>query len=276
MAFPPVQDPAYGLSAEALEYARQRYEETEDSQRSIAEDIGKSRGTLDRIAKAQGWKLRKDQAPRGLSEALKLRIAATEADDGKPSDAPKADVVASPDAAPADGSVAARLEAALERELRKVENLRADLGRPVQRTQQSDRIARTLATLTETLFRVRRLREPGNINGSNDDDLPADADGFRLALAQRIDVFVRSRTDGSVSKARQACGRRAGCIMTLQSSRTRIRSIARPATMAGRGAPGSILGGRGAGKTRLGAEWVRALVHGVAPWTRTAHTAASR
>ena len=78
MAFPPVQDPAYGLSAEALEYARQRYEETEDSQRSIAEDIGKSRGTLDRIAKAQGWKLRKDQPPRGLSEALKLRIAATE------------------------------------------------------------------------------------------------------------------------------------------------------------------------------------------------------
>jgi hypothetical protein len=53
MAFPPVHDPAYGLSAEALEYARQRYEETEDSQRSIAEDIGKSRGTLDRIAKAR-------------------------------------------------------------------------------------------------------------------------------------------------------------------------------------------------------------------------------
>ncbi|MDC7787589.1 terminase family protein [Rhodoplanes sp. TEM] len=27
-----------------------------------------------------------------------------------------------------------------------------------------------------------------------------------------------------------------------------------------------VLGGRGAGKTRLGAEWVRALVHGTAPW----------
>jgi hypothetical protein len=200
MACPPVHDPAYGLSAEALEYARQRYEETEDSQRSIAEDIGKSRGTLDRIAKAQGWKLRKDQPPRGLSEALKLRIAATEADEGKPSEAPKADLVAVPDAAPAGGSVAERLEAALERELRKVENLRADLGRPTQRTQQSDRIARTLATLTETLFRVRRLREPGNINGSNDDDLPSDADGFRLALAHRIDVFVRSRIDASVSQ----------------------------------------------------------------------------
>jgi hypothetical protein len=199
MAFPSLHDPAYGLSAEALEYARQRYEETEDSQRSIAEDIGKSRGTLDRIAKAQGWKLRKEQPPRGLSEAVKLRIAATEADEGKPSEAPRADDAAAPDATP-PGSVAERLEAALERELRKVENLRADLGRPEKRTQQSDRIARTLATLTETLFRVRRLREPGNINGSNDDDLPADADGFRLALAHRIEVFVRSRTDAGVSE----------------------------------------------------------------------------
>src|ERR1700712_5465969 len=115
MAVSPGHDPAYGLSAEALEYARQRYEETEDSQRSIAEDIGKSRGTLDRIAKAQGWKLRKDQPPRGLSEALKLQIAATEADEGKPSEPLKVDTVAAPDAAPVPGSVAERLEAALER-----------------------------------------------------------------------------------------------------------------------------------------------------------------
>jgi phage terminase large subunit-like protein len=27
-----------------------------------------------------------------------------------------------------------------------------------------------------------------------------------------------------------------------------------------------MLGGRGAGKTRLGAEWVRALVHGTTPY----------
>jgi hypothetical protein len=79
MPFPPVHDPAYGLSAEALEYARQRYEETDDSQNSIALDVGKSRGTLDSIAKAQGWRLRKDRPPRGLPQALKLNIEATEA-----------------------------------------------------------------------------------------------------------------------------------------------------------------------------------------------------
>src|SRR4051812_14555960 len=32
-----------------------------------------------------------------------------------------------------------------------------------------------------------------------------------------------------------------------------------------------MLGGRGAGKTRSGAEWVRAMVHGIAPWTDRAH-----
>jgi phage portal protein BeeE len=32
-----------------------------------------------------------------------------------------------------------------------------------------------------------------------------------------------------------------------------------------------MLGGRGAGKTRTGAEWVRAMVHGVAPWTGRPH-----
>jgi phage terminase large subunit-like protein len=32
-----------------------------------------------------------------------------------------------------------------------------------------------------------------------------------------------------------------------------------------------MLGGRGAGKTRTGAEWVRAMVHGIAPWTSRAH-----
>src|SRR5438874_6119677 len=32
-----------------------------------------------------------------------------------------------------------------------------------------------------------------------------------------------------------------------------------------------VLGGRGAGKTRLGAEWVRALAHGTAPYAARRH-----
>jgi hypothetical protein len=198
-----VRDPAYGLSAEVLEYTRQRYEETNDLQSTIAADIGVSRGTLHRVAKAQGWQLRKDRPPRGLPQALKLDIEATEAED-KASQASRAEArTTGQDSPPVAGSVADRLEAALEKELRKVESLRGESGPRGKRSVEAERIARTLATLTETLFRVRRLREPGNISGSNDDDLPSDADGFRLALAHRIEVFVRSRTDASVPERDQ-------------------------------------------------------------------------
>jgi hypothetical protein len=198
-----VRDPAYGLSAEVLEYTRQRYEETNDLQSTIAADIGVSRGTLHRVAKAQGWQLRKDRPPRGLSPALKLDIEATEAED-KASQASRAEACnTDPDSPPNTGSVADRLEAALEKELRKVESLRGESGPRGKRSVEAERIARTLATLTETLFKVRRLREPGNISGSNDDDLPSDADGFRLALAHRIEAFVRSRTDAGVPERDQ-------------------------------------------------------------------------
>jgi hypothetical protein len=205
MSFPPVKDPTHGFSPEALEDIRRRYVETDETQTSIGLDHGRSRKTIENLAKDQGWPLRKDRPPRGLPPALKLYKDATEAVAQQASaDKPKSqDENAAPDDAPIAGSVAARLEAALEKELRKVESLRGEFGRPEQRSIEAERIARTLATLTETLFKVRRLREPGNISGSNDDDLPGDADGFRLALAHRIEAFVRSRTDTGVSERDQ-------------------------------------------------------------------------
>jgi hypothetical protein len=200
MTVPPVHDPAYGLSAEVLEYARQRYEKTDDPMSHIAADVGKSRGAMYDIARAEGWQLRRDRPPRGLSPALKLGIEAAEAVANEASQAAKAeDRGTDPDAPPVADSIATRLEAAVEKELRKVESLRGESAPRGKRSAESERIARTLATLTETLFKVRRLRQPGNISGSNDDDLPADADGFRINLAHRIDVFVHSRTDRSVS-----------------------------------------------------------------------------
>jgi hypothetical protein len=193
-----VDDAAYGLTAEALAYARQRYETTDQPVRTIADDVRTSRDKLYKIAKAEGWQLRKDRPPRGLSEALKLDIEATDAEN-KPSEASREGRSANPDIPPVADSIAARLEAAVEKQLRKVESLRGGSAARGKRSAEAERVARTLATLTETLFKVRRLRQPGNISGSND-DLPADPDGFRLALAHRIDVFVRSRTDGSVSE----------------------------------------------------------------------------
>ena len=193
-----VRDSAYGLSAEALEYARQRYEKTDQPVRTIADDVGTSRDKLYKIARAERWQLRKDRPPRGLSEALKLDIEATDAVENKTSEAARADYRgANADIPPVADSIAARLEAAVEKELRKVESLRGESAPRGKRSAEAERIARTLATLTETLFKVRRLRDPGNISGSDDED----ADEFRINLAHRIDVFVRSRTDGSVSEA---------------------------------------------------------------------------
>jgi transposase-like protein len=185
------------FTPEALEDARRRYEETDETQIRIAGDLGVDRGTLTRLARTHGWALRKDRPPTDIPEAEKIARQATEAVmNATPADAPGKDAADTPIAN--DGSVADRLEAAVEKELRKVENLRAGPGSPTERSVDHERVARTLATLTETLFKVRRLRQSGGSQATDDDDLPADADEFRLALAHRIEAFVRSRTDESV------------------------------------------------------------------------------
>jgi hypothetical protein len=200
MPFPPNKDPTHGFSPEALEDIRRRYVETDETQTSIGLDHGRSRKTISNLAIDMGWPLRKDRPPRGLPPALKLYRQATEALAQQASpDAPKTgDENAAADDAPPPGSVAARLEAEVEKQLRAVESLRSEFSRPEQRSIEAERIARTLATLTETLFKVRRLREAGSAESTDDDDLPSDVDGFRRALAHRIEAFVRSRMDGSV------------------------------------------------------------------------------
>jgi hypothetical protein len=201
----PYRRSTVSLTPEALADARRRYEDTDETQTSIAARLDIDRSTLARLARNSGWLLRKNRPPRDLPQADKIDMAATEAlVEAASADAPKADgdgADANAAAAPAASSVADRLEAAVEEELRKVENLRSEIGDPPHRSIEAERTARTLATLTETLFKVRRLRNPGNSTAPDDDDLPADADGFRLTLAYRIEAFVRSRADGSVSGA---------------------------------------------------------------------------
>jgi hypothetical protein len=197
--------PARGLTDEALTYARQRYEETDESQASIAADLGTNYAALRRLAIQHGWQLRRNRAPRDLSDALRLKMAATQAlaeteaavAEVHPPPHGNASVEANDD--PSDPGATdllpARLEAAVEKELRKVEALRHECNTAAGRTSEAERTARTLATLTETLFKVRRLREPLQSGQVIDDDMPADIDGFRRALAERMDMFVRSRTD---------------------------------------------------------------------------------
>jgi hypothetical protein len=192
---------ARGFTPELLAHTRQRYEQTDETQASIALDLGMSRSGLEKLARKQGWALRKDRMLRDLPESLRLNLVALQAVvDAAAGDVPVEQRPSEEsDQASPSPNIAARLEQAVEKELRKVEALRNEFGPVSLRTLEAERTARTLATLTETLFKVRRLREPNPIGVNADDDMPADIAGFRYALAQRMDAFVRGRTDGIVS-----------------------------------------------------------------------------
>src|SRR5262249_50405400 len=99
-------------------------------------------------------------------------------------------------AAPMDTAAAIeRLERLVEAEIAAEEALRAQLGSMPRKPSEAARAARTLATLTQTLHALARLRcgIPADVE-RDDDDLPADIDEFRRELARRIRVFVQSRT----------------------------------------------------------------------------------
>ncbi|WP_182915306.1 hypothetical protein [Rhodopseudomonas palustris] len=62
-----------------LAHAKRRYEEIDEPQESIAADLRIHRKSVDRLAKSDGWKLRKDRPPRELSPPLQLSVQASEA-----------------------------------------------------------------------------------------------------------------------------------------------------------------------------------------------------
>lgn len=123
-------------------------------------------------------------------------------------DAALAAEVAALDAqAEADNDVlplALRLEQAVVRELARVEQRHRAGGN--MRPSESERVARTLSTLTQTLFKVRELRACDAEGGARDepDDMPADIDRFRDALAHRIEAFVASRSGAEAMASGEA------------------------------------------------------------------------
>lgn len=220
---------AFRFSDEMIAYIRQRYEDSDDTVESIAADVRTDRSTIERLAEQQGWCLRKNRPPRDLPQTLQMQLEAAAillqaraADSGEAIAAlpPSAQAVeaeaeasgvtddastetvapepadpAAPAAPEAALSLALRLERAVETQLRKVENLREDTTLGGHRAVEAERIARTLAALTQTLFKVRQLRDPERALSAADDEMPADADGFRLELARRIETFVGGGTD---------------------------------------------------------------------------------
>jgi transposase-like protein len=204
MTDPPLHNRVRGFTAEALADIRRRYVETDETTASIAELYSVNRNTITETVKRQGWPMRRDRPPRELPAALRDTAPAESA-----GDASSAAEAAMLDAAAADKDalpLALRLEQAVVRELARVERRNAAGG--TMRPSESERIARTLSTLTQTLFKVRALREPGSVSAdAQPDDMPADLDGFRDALARRIEAFVASRADDGLAGAGEPSGR---------------------------------------------------------------------
>jgi hypothetical protein len=197
-------------TSEFLAEAKRRIETTLQSTTAIANDFGMHQNVLWRLVRHYGWvRPQGSLRLRGLSPAMQLAAAAAALTGAAPSgDGHPAPALADPfrpgeggtapaAAASADTSALDRLERAVLKELTSVETMRASLGAEPLRPMDAERTARTLASLTETLAKLRRLRLAGEAPSGphDDDDMPADIDAFRRDLARRIDAFVASRTE---------------------------------------------------------------------------------
>lgn len=209
---PPYRRLHRGFTPQAVADIRHRYVETDEPQQSIAADYGVHRKTITQLAKREGWPMRGSRGPRDRPDDVVLLADAEQAVDEHagagitPDRPPPEEAGAASAASPL--TVADRLERAVERELASIERKRATLGVEPQAPPDAERTSRILQRLTDTLWKVRRLRAPDMPETVPDDfdDIPKDIDEFRRMLARRIEAFVRSRYGGALPAAGKAVG----------------------------------------------------------------------
>jgi hypothetical protein len=203
------------FTPEFLAEAQRRVEQTSRATTAIAGDFGMHHSVLARLIEREGW-VRPENAGRrrGLSPVMRLAARVDElVGEGRevaphPNPLPASGerehtergeggtgLAARASAVSPDFSALDRLEAAVLKELSVVESMRASLRDEPLRPMDAERTARTLSVLTETLSKLRRLRlgSAPQAGSTHDDDIPADIDEFREALARRIELFVASR-----------------------------------------------------------------------------------
>ena len=171
-------------------------------------------------------------------------------------------------------AIVRRLWRTAEAQVRDIEGrLRQDQQQPDER----ERDARMLAVLVKTLRELSALDEfqgATPTTAGDDDEVPRDIDEFRRELARRIDAFVAARTaDPRILATERPTGLRTGRRLSALMPHDHQQAP----VLARNGRPWRtwlMLGGRGAGKTRAGAEWVRA--HGAGDAYADAASAASR
>jgi hypothetical protein len=212
---------------------RHGVEDTDSSLRRIATEHEISLRTLYRIIVREEWKRRSDRPPRDLPPALAVLndarallaeengavvaavgtgaacrartsaqtvvgSASGAAEPAVPAPAPAPpSPVGAQHAAPLLARIA-RVERLLEQRLAAEEAVRVQLGTLPGARAEAERAARTLASLTQTLHVLARLRASEapdhGTDDNDDDDMPRDLDEFRRDLARRIDAWAASRT----------------------------------------------------------------------------------
>ena len=180
-----VQSGRLSFTPELFAFARHRYESSDTPHAEIARTLHIHRTTINTIAKREGWVR---YAPRPRGQPAPARTAVLAAPEGaNPEGADKA--------LPPLSDTVARLHRAVLDELGVLEIVRAQTRGEPQGTGDAERTARTIARLTETLQKIQRLQPVIPASGpANEEDIPANADAIRYALARRIDEFVKSRT----------------------------------------------------------------------------------
>jgi hypothetical protein len=201
---------------ELVAAVRQKYLYSDDTLEQIAAHFNINARDISRMRELEGWPSRYARVRRVpriaqmLEEAKAVAAETINLSSGEPGP-PGAPISAEGEpAASALPSLVDRMERLVEQEIAAEERARAELGRSPRRRADAARCASRLATLTQTLAALARLRggaapEQGS---TNVDDYPADIDAFRDEFARRIDAFVASRTDsGRAAAAGSADGR---------------------------------------------------------------------
>lgn len=184
---------AYTFTPELIAWGKDRWENSDDSQRVIALEFKIKPGTLRRYAVQWRWKPRVT-VPRDLTPATRLLLETEQL-------AAEAEAAASgPDSEDAQASRAARadrLERALNAQIEELERTQAAIKQS-RRPSSLDlsRISTSITRLIGAQFDLNRARQGlPQERAAYEDDMPADIDAFREDLARRIRAFVESRRD---------------------------------------------------------------------------------
>ncbi|WP_148287858.1 hypothetical protein [Rhodopseudomonas sp. B29] len=88
-----------------------------------------------------------------------------------------------------------RVERSVEHEIKRIEAIVSGQHADDEQHADAERRARTLASLTRTLFELRRLRDTEEKRPLDDDTVPRDLDELRRALSRRLDQMVAGTAD---------------------------------------------------------------------------------